>query len=77
MNRPLAVAATDARESVTTSDGEEVVAVLIDTTRLDGKVAQSKFLGTGATGRLGETWAIMAVVTALRIWQMRWLLVSA
>jgi hypothetical protein len=64
--------AGEAAESVIAGDGREVVAVLISLMSLKGKVAEFKFLGTGATGRLGEAWEVMAVVTALRIWQMRW-----
>lgn len=71
------IPATQDEEAVTAGDGGEVVAISIDTTRLGSKVAQFKFLGTGATGVLGDTWAIMAVMTALRIWQMRWFLASA
>jgi hypothetical protein len=59
------------------SDGKEVVAKLVDNTVLSSKVAKFEFLGSGATGALGDDWSIMAVLTALRLWQMRYFLRSA
>jgi hypothetical protein len=62
------------------SDGKEVVATFADNTRLtslSSKMAKFEFINGGATGELGDIWAIMAVATALRIWQMRWFLGSA
>lgn len=66
----------DVRGKGVASDGKEVVAVLIDRTTLTRKMAQVQFLGNGATGKLGDAWEIMAVTTALRIWQFRWNLKS-
>ena len=37
-----------------------------------GKIASFEFLGSGATGELGEYWALMAVASALRICQWHW-----
>jgi len=64
-------------EGAVASDGKEVVAVLTDYARISSKIAQFQFLGSGATGEFGDAWAIMAVVTALRVWQIRWFLGSA
>lgn len=50
------------------SDGKEVVAVWATTHRRLHKGFRFRFLGTGADGSLGERWAIMAVVSALRGW---------
>ncbi|KAI0126099.1 hypothetical protein BJ170DRAFT_633806 [Xylariales sp. AK1849] len=56
-----------------TSDGKEVVAVWA---RYSGwsltKAFKFQFLGSGATGEMGERWAVMAVITALRIWYLEW-----
>lgn len=50
------------------SDGKEVVAVWANIRMSITKELTFRFLGSGATGMLGERWAVMAVVTALRIW---------
>ncbi|KAI0169394.1 hypothetical protein GGR52DRAFT_574613 [Hypoxylon sp. FL1284] len=50
-------------------DGSEVVAVWSRVSRSLRTVLKFRFLGSGATGVLGERWAIMAVVTALRMYQ--------
>ncbi|KAH8648576.1 hypothetical protein BX600DRAFT_442862 [Xylariales sp. PMI_506] len=50
------------------SDGKEVVAVWANASMSATKILNFEFLGSGATGVLGERWAIMAVITALRIW---------
>ncbi|KAJ1323359.1 PAX-interacting protein 1 [Microdochium nivale] len=49
--------------------GEEVVAVFA---RMVGSISRRmrfRFLGTGASGLLGDRWALMAAVSAIRIWQ--------
>ncbi|KAI1404355.1 hypothetical protein F4819DRAFT_139030 [Hypoxylon fuscum] len=51
------------------SDGCEVVAVWSYARLSLTKVLKFRFLGSGATGVLGERWAIMAVMTALRMYQ--------
>ncbi|KAI1378448.1 hypothetical protein F4677DRAFT_395718 [Hypoxylon crocopeplum] len=53
------------------SDGKEIVAVWADSRRSPrpDEVMRFRFLGTGASGVLGERWAAMAVVSALRVWQ--------
>lgn len=33
------------------------------------KTARFQFLNSGATGELGDAWALMAVVTYTRVWQ--------
>ncbi|KAI1135269.1 hypothetical protein F5Y05DRAFT_176903 [Hypoxylon sp. FL0543] len=53
---------------VTASDGKEVVAVWAWASGSLTKKLKFQFLGSGANGVLGERWAIMAVITALRIW---------
>lgn len=49
-------------------NGEEVVAAWATARMSLSKQLQFHFLGAGASGLLGERWAIMAVITALRIW---------
>ncbi|KAI0837368.1 hypothetical protein F5Y06DRAFT_304756 [Hypoxylon sp. FL0890] len=53
---------------VTAGDGKEVVAVWAWASGSLTKKLKFQFLGSGANGVLGERWAIMAVITALRIW---------
>ncbi|KAI1418188.1 hypothetical protein F5Y13DRAFT_150789 [Hypoxylon sp. FL1857] len=53
---------------VKASDGKEVVAVWAWASASLTKNLKFKFIGTGASGVLGERWAIMAVASALRIW---------
>lgn len=50
------------------SDGKEVVAVWAATTGRLHKGFRFQFLGTGANGSLGQRWATMAVISALRCW---------
>ncbi|KAI1275818.1 hypothetical protein F5Y07DRAFT_400132 [Xylaria sp. FL0933] len=50
------------------SDGKEVVAVCAGASLSVSKVLRFRFLGTGADGSLGSRWAIMAVASALAIW---------
>ncbi|TPX08606.1 uncharacterized protein E0L32_009945 [Thyridium curvatum] len=52
-----------------TSDGCEVVAAWTDATMSMSKSAKFTFLGTGNSGLLGERWAVMAVVSALGLWE--------
>jgi hypothetical protein len=52
-----------------TSDGGEVVAALAYVNGKGKETARFGFLGSGSTGSLGERWAIMAVMTALGIFQ--------
>jgi hypothetical protein len=40
-------------------------------------VAKFEFQGSGATGELGDAFSIIAVLTALRLWQMRYFLMAA
>ncbi|KAI1761169.1 hypothetical protein GGR53DRAFT_469612 [Hypoxylon sp. FL1150] len=51
------------------SDGCEIVAVWAHARLSFTKVLKFRFLGSGATGALGDRWAIMAVMTALRMYQ--------
>ena len=55
------------RDVGTSSDGREVVAVFAIHSGEPVKCA-FRFLGTGAAGHLGARFALMAVMTALRIW---------
>ncbi|TGJ87314.1 hypothetical protein E0Z10_g1425 [Xylaria hypoxylon] len=50
------------------SDGKEVVAVWAGTSMSISKVLRFRFIGSGADGSLGERWAVMAVASALAIW---------
>ncbi|KAI0541710.1 hypothetical protein GGR58DRAFT_455900 [Xylaria digitata] len=50
------------------SDGKEVVAVWAGANMSVSKILRFRFIGSGADGSLGERWAIMAVATALAIW---------
>lgn len=53
------------------SDGKEVVAVWADNVKWSKtKRAKFEFWGRATTGEMGETFAIMAVATGLRIWQI-------
>lgn len=53
-----------------TSDGKPVVAVVADNTSPStNKIAKFHFVGAGATGELGERWAFMALMTAVRVWE--------
>jgi hypothetical protein len=51
------------------SDGSEVVAVWAEPGYSMSKAMKFAFVGTGASGLLGERWAIMAVMTALGMFQ--------
>ncbi|KAI1740645.1 hypothetical protein F4680DRAFT_418744 [Xylaria scruposa] len=46
----------------------EVVAVWVATGMFMARVLRFQFLGSGADGSLGERWAVMAVASALAIW---------
>ncbi|KAI8624054.1 hypothetical protein F5Y19DRAFT_341316 [Xylariaceae sp. FL1651] len=50
------------------SDGSEIVAVWAWSSWSMPEVLHFKFLGSGADGSLGDRWAIMAVISALAIW---------
>ncbi len=52
----------------TSSDGREVVAMYADARMSMTKQLKFAFVGTGRTGALGERWAVMAVTSALAIW---------
>lgn len=49
-------------------DGHEVVAVCAHAVMSMSKLWKFAFTGTGASGALGERWAVMAVITGLVIW---------
>ncbi|KAI1846667.1 hypothetical protein JX265_009030 [Neoarthrinium moseri] len=56
-----------------TSDGKEVVAVWAQNSGWSlTKAYKFEFVGAGLTGEMGERWALMAVITALRIWHIEW-----
>ncbi|KAF5230433.1 hypothetical protein FANTH_13839 [Fusarium anthophilum] len=54
-----------------TRDGKEVVAVWANTSTFKSwsGVGEFQFRGSGATGELGQLWALMAVMSCLSIWQ--------
>lgn len=53
-----------------TSDGKPVVAVVADNmSPSTNKIAKFHFVGAGATGEMGEEWAFMALMTAVRVWE--------
>ncbi|KAF4446242.1 hypothetical protein F53441_10084 [Fusarium austroafricanum] len=54
-----------------TSDGKEVVAVWGSTSCFKSMtgVGEIHFRGSGATGELGQQWALMAVMSCMSIWQ--------
>ncbi|KAK8130126.1 hypothetical protein PG999_002506 [Apiospora kogelbergensis] len=61
-----------ARDQGASSDGKELVAVFAEVSGWStSKVVKFKFLGSGATGEMGTRWSVMAVMTALRIWDMQ------
>ncbi|KAI5855000.1 hypothetical protein GGS23DRAFT_471149 [Durotheca rogersii] len=54
------------------SDGKEIVAVWADVRGLrpgPSELMKFRFLGSGASGVLGERWATMAAISAMRMWQ--------
>ncbi|KAH8677487.1 hypothetical protein BX600DRAFT_129489 [Xylariales sp. PMI_506] len=58
------------RDTGASSDGREVVAVWVDNPKWTmNRAGAFQFLGTGATGDLGERFRVMAVITALRIFE--------
>ncbi|KAI0900872.1 hypothetical protein F4806DRAFT_172215 [Annulohypoxylon nitens] len=52
------------------SDGREIVAVWAWASGSLTKLFKFSFLGSGANGVLGERWAVMAVMTALKMWDI-------
>lgn len=58
----------------TTTQGQEVVGVWTDdVSPLTGnKLGTFQFLGSGATGELGEYWTLMAVMSLIRILEVRY-----
>jgi len=59
----------DGRERTQAPDGTEVVAHWVNISKGYTKVGKFEFIGSGAEGLLGERWRLMAVVTALGIWE--------
>ncbi|KAB5585633.1 hypothetical protein GE09DRAFT_1071375 [Coniochaeta sp. 2T2.1] len=51
------------------SASKEVVAVMTEGTVSLTKKFSFKFIGAGETGALGERWAVMAVISAMAIWE--------
>ncbi|KAI0137395.1 hypothetical protein BJ170DRAFT_605712 [Xylariales sp. AK1849] len=59
------------RDQGATSDGKEIVAVWADNPKWSAnRTGGFQFLGSGATGELGERFGVMAVITAVRIWEL-------
>ncbi|KAI0838012.1 hypothetical protein F5Y06DRAFT_269569 [Hypoxylon sp. FL0890] len=62
------------RAANTTSDGKEVVAVFAHNTSWSmNKVFKFQFLESGATGVLGDRFALIALMTALKIWYIEYI----
>ncbi|KAB5569913.1 hypothetical protein GE09DRAFT_1283111 [Coniochaeta sp. 2T2.1] len=59
-----------ARDVGEASDGKEVVAAWSENSGLTlSKIAKFHFLGAGATGEFGDDWALMAALSAFRLWK--------
>lgn len=59
-----------ARDVGETSDGKEVVAAWSENSGMTlSKIAKFHFLGAGATGEFGDDWALMAALSAFRLWK--------
>lgn len=59
----------DEDEAANEIPADEILAVWADSTMSMRKAAKFQFLNSGATGELGEAWALMAVITFVRVWQ--------
>jgi hypothetical protein len=51
------------------SGGDEILAVWADASLSMSKAARFQFMNAEATSALGEAWALMAVLTFVRLWQ--------
>ncbi|KAB5515513.1 hypothetical protein GE09DRAFT_1159847 [Coniochaeta sp. 2T2.1] len=59
-----------ARDVGEASDGKEVVAAWSENSGLTlSKIAKFHFLGAGATGEFGDDWALIAALSAFRLWK--------
>ncbi|RKU47251.1 hypothetical protein DL546_008842 [Coniochaeta pulveracea] len=59
-----------ARDVGEASDGKEVVAAWSENSGMTlSKIAKFHFLGAGATGEFGDDWALMAALSAFRLWK--------
>ncbi|KAL7898614.1 hypothetical protein HDV63DRAFT_374252 [Trichoderma sp. SZMC 28014] len=69
--RRVAASGADEDEDEATNEipAGEILAVWADSTISKRKAAKFQFLNSGATGELGEAWALMAVITFVRVWQ--------
>ncbi|KAM0256219.1 hypothetical protein ACHAQJ_005090 [Trichoderma viride] len=59
----------DGDEAANESPAGEILAVWADSSKSLRKAAKFQFINSGATGELGEAWALMAVITFVRVWQ--------
>ncbi|KAL7786789.1 hypothetical protein V8C37DRAFT_289078 [Trichoderma ceciliae] len=59
----------DGDEATNGSTAGEILAVWADSSKSLTKAAKFQFINSGATGELGEAWALMAVITFVRVWQ--------
>lgn len=60
----------EARDVGEASDGKEVVAAWSENSAMTlSKIAKFHFLGAGTTGEFGDDWALMAVLSAFRLWK--------
>ncbi|GFP59523.1 hypothetical protein TASIC1_0013021900 [Trichoderma asperellum] len=69
LRRVIASDAEDEDESENELPAGEILAVWADSSMSLKKAAKFQFLNSGATGELGEAWALMAVITFVRVWQ--------
>ncbi|KAH6604341.1 atp synthase alpha chain precursor [Trichoderma cornu-damae] len=59
----------DGDQATNDSAPGEILAVWADSSKSLRKAAKFQFINSGATGELGEAWALMAVITFVRVWQ--------
>ncbi|GAM86522.1 hypothetical protein ANO11243_045360 [Dothideomycetidae sp. 11243] len=60
------------------SDGHEVVAAWAEPSiNMANEIGRFELLGSAARGELGPYFAATALITAVRIWQVRWYIISA
>lgn len=57
-------------------DGHEVVAAWAEPANLKTECGRLELLGSAADGQLGEAFNVAAVITAVRIWQLRFLIAT-
>lgn len=67
----------EVRNAGEASDGKEVVAAWSENSAMSlSKIAKFYFLGAGARDEFGEDWALLAVLSAFRLWKFTSLSIS-